>query len=60
MEVVMVTLKCPVCGGDVQVDDNALPGEVIEHECGALLEVYMKDGKLALRVAEQVGEDWGE
>ncbi|AEE93772.1 lysine biosynthesis protein LysW [Acidianus hospitalis W1] len=56
----MVTLKCPVCGGQVNVEDDALPGEIIEHDCGAQLEVYKENGKLALRLAEQVGEDWGE
>ncbi|MFP3164700.1 MAG: alpha-aminoadipate/glutamate carrier protein LysW/ArgW [Acidianus sp.] len=56
----MVTLKCPVCGGQVNVEDDALPGEIIEHDCGAQLEVFKENGKLALRLAEQVGEDWGE
>ncbi|ABP94344.1 hypothetical protein HA72_0167 [Metallosphaera sedula] len=56
----MVSLKCPVCGGEVQVDDNALPGEIVEHDCGAQLEVYSDHGRLSLRLAEQIGEDWGE
>ncbi|MCI2414264.1 MAG: sulfonate ABC transporter [Candidatus Aramenus sp.] len=56
----MVSLKCPICGGTVNVPDDALPGEIVEHECGAQLEVYNDKGRLALRLAEQVGEDWGE
>ncbi|EZQ04752.1 MULTISPECIES: alpha-aminoadipate/glutamate carrier protein LysW [Acidianus] len=56
----MVTLKCPICGGNVEVEDNALPGEIIEHECGAQLEVFNDNGRLSLRLAETVGEDWGE
>ncbi|MCY0860323.1 MAG: alpha-aminoadipate/glutamate carrier protein LysW/ArgW [Sulfolobaceae archaeon] len=56
----MVLLKCPVCNGEVQVEDDALPGEVVEHECGAQLEVVKEDGKMSLRLAEQIGEDWGE
>jgi alpha-aminoadipate carrier protein LysW len=56
----MVMVKCPVCGEQVSVDDNALPGEIVEHECGAQLEVFNDHGKLSLRLAEQVGEDWGE
>ncbi|EHP69244.1 MAG: alpha-aminoadipate/glutamate carrier protein LysW/ArgW [Metallosphaera yellowstonensis] len=56
----MVSLKCPVCGGNVEVEDNALPGEIVEHDCGAQLEVYNDHGRLSLRLAEQIGEDWGE
>lgn len=56
----MVVLKCPVCGGDVTVEDDALPGELIEHDCGAQLEVVKNGDKLSLKLAEQVGEDWGE
>jgi len=56
----MTKLKCPVCSEEVNVPDDALPGELIEHECGAQLEVYNDKGKLALRLAEQIGEDWGE
>ncbi|MEM0362868.1 MAG: alpha-aminoadipate/glutamate carrier protein LysW/ArgW [Sulfolobaceae archaeon] len=56
----MAILKCPICSGDVSVDDDALPGELVEHECGAQLEVVKQNGKLSLRLAEQIGEDWGE
>ncbi len=53
-------LKCPVCGMDVDVPDDALPGEVIEHDCGAVLEVYKSEDGLALKPLEGVSEDWGE
>ncbi|WP_338599727.1 alpha-aminoadipate/glutamate carrier protein LysW [Sulfolobus tengchongensis] len=56
----MAILKCPICGGDVSVEDDALPGELVEHECGAQLEIIKQNGKLSLRLAEQIGEDWGE
>jgi alpha-aminoadipate carrier protein LysW len=56
----MVKLKCPVCGEEAEVPADALPGEIVEHECGAQLEVYENGGKMALRLAEQIGEDWGE
>ncbi|AOL16200.1 sulfonate ABC transporter [Sulfolobus sp. A20] len=56
----MVILKCPVCGGDVSVEDDALPGELVEHECGAQLEIIKQNNRLNLRLAEEVGEDWGE
>ncbi len=54
-------LKCPVCGLEVEVPDDALPGEIIEHECGTTLEVVQtSDGSLALKPLEGVSEDWGE
>ncbi|MBP1357483.1 MAG: sulfonate ABC transporter [Sulfolobus sp.] len=56
----MVQLKCPLCGGEVLVEDDALPGEIVEHDCGAQLEIVREDGKMSLRLAEQIGEDWGE
>jgi hypothetical protein len=56
----MVTAKCPICGNPVEIPDDALLGEIIEHECGAQLEVFNDNGRLSVRLAEQVGEDWGE
>ncbi len=56
----VVQVKCPVCGEMVDVPDDALPGELIEHECGALLEVVVENGEIKLKIAEDVGEDWGE
>ena len=57
----MPILKCPVCGGDVEVPDDVMPGELIDHDCGVTLEVVKKeDGTIELRPFEGVGEDWGE
>ena len=55
-------MKCPICGGELEIPDDALPGEVFEHEeCGAQLELYKDDsGQLKLRLLEGVSEDWGE
>jgi len=54
-------LRCPVCGGEVEVPEDAMPGELIEHDCGVTLEVVRtSDGKLALKPFEGVEEDWGE
>lgn len=53
-------LKCPICGLDVDVPDDALPGEVVEHDCGAALEVVKVGDTLELRPLEGVEEDWGE
>jgi len=57
----MPVLKCPVCGGEVEVPDDVMPGELIDHDCGVTLEVVKKeDGSIELRPFEGVGEDWGE
>lgn len=58
----MVKMQCPVCGGELELPDDVLPGELFEHEdCGAQLEVYVdNENNLALRLAESIGEDWGE
>lgn len=55
-------MTCPICGGNLEIPDDALPGEVFEHEeCGAQLELYKDDkGQLKLRLLEGVSEDWGE
>ena len=56
----MVKAKCPICGGEVDVPDDAMPGEVIEHDCGVILEVVVDEGKVKVKPAEGVSEDWGE
>ena len=57
----MPILKCPICGGPVEVPDDAMPGELIEHECGVTLEVSKTPtGELVLKPFEGVQEDWGE
>lgn len=57
----MPVLRCPVCGNPVEVPEDAMPGELIEHDCGVVLEVYRdSNGNLALRPFEGVQEDWGE
>jgi len=54
-------VKCPVCGLEVRLDGDYLPGEIIEHECGAMLEIVRgPSGTLMLRVFEGDMEDWGE
>jgi alpha-aminoadipate carrier protein LysW len=58
----MPVLKCPICGGDVEVPDDALPGEFFEHDvCGSQLELEIdENGKMRLKQAEEISEDWGE
>jgi len=53
-------VKCPICGDFVDMPDDVVSGEVIEHSCGVTLEVIMEDGEVKLKPFEGVGEDWGE
>ncbi|MCS7143153.1 MAG: sulfonate ABC transporter [Aigarchaeota archaeon] len=57
----MVKLICPLCSSTVEIPDDALDGELFEHDaCGAQVEVYVEEGKKKLRLAEGISEDWGE
>ena len=60
MERAVHRLECPVCGLPIDVPEDALDGEVLEHECGAMVEVVRDGGRLSLRPLEGVQEDWGE
>ncbi len=52
--------ECPECGADVAFDEAPMAGEIIEcEECGVELEVTAVD-PLAIAVAPEVEEDWGE
>ena len=51
---------CPVCGGEVDLPDNVMDGEIIEHDCGAMLVVRIRDGNIVLEEVKGVEEDWGE
>jgi len=52
-------VKCPICGEPVDVPDDALPGELIDHDCGVTLEIVMEGSSVKLRPLE-IKEDWGE
>ncbi len=52
--------ECPVCGGDVRLEDDIVVGELLEcPDCGSELEVLNVD-PLALGEAPETEEDWGE
>lgn len=53
-------LKCPVCGLPVSVPEDAVSGELVDHECGVALEIVMDGNKVLLKPFESAGEDWGE
>ncbi len=51
--------KCPICGREASLPDDVMSGEVIEHDCGIVLEVVV-DGDTILLKPLEIGEDWGE
>jgi len=52
--------ECPVCGADIELDEDTEIGELIEcPECGSELEVTGTD-PFVLEEAPQEEEDWGE
>jgi alpha-aminoadipate carrier protein LysW len=52
--------KCPECDAEVNVGADAVKGEVVScPDCGAELEVT-GTSPLALALAPEVEEDWGE
>jgi alpha-aminoadipate carrier protein LysW len=54
-------LNCPECDGNINIPDDASVGEIVScPDCGADFEISKKDGKVDLKQAESVGEDWGE
>jgi alpha-aminoadipate carrier protein LysW len=51
---------CPECGTTVFLDDNLIQGEILQcPDCGVELEVVSLD-PLALELAPEEEEDWGE
>ncbi len=52
--------KCPECDADVKVDAAAVKGEILScPDCGSELEVT-DIAPLALALAPEAEEDWGE
>jgi alpha-aminoadipate carrier protein LysW len=55
-------MNCVECDATIKVPDDADVGEIVScPECGADFEIAKKSGQtIELKVAEKVGEDWGE
>ena len=52
--------KCPECDAGVEVKEGTIKGEIIEcNDCGAELEVKEME-PIALELAPQEEEDWGQ
>ena len=56
----IVLPKCPECDADVTVGSDAVKGEIVAcPDCGAELEVT-EISPVALALAPEAEEDWGE
>ncbi len=54
------TLPCPECGADVEIAADVIANEIVPcADCGVELEVTAVD-PVALQLAPEVEEDWGE
>ncbi|MCE4603040.1 MAG: sulfonate ABC transporter [Desulfurococcales archaeon] len=60
MKASKLKLKCPVCGLPVEIPGDVMDGELVEHDCGATLEVKVGKGEVELVEFEGSIEDWGE
>lgn len=57
---IMETVNCVECAGEVQIADDVMVGEILEcPECGAELEIT-DNNPVALVLAPEIEEDWGE
>lgn len=55
-------VTCPECSGNIDVPDDAVTGEIVScPDCGMAFEVSdIGPSGVSLKIAESVGEDWGE
>jgi alpha-aminoadipate carrier protein LysW len=55
-------IECKECGAEINIPEDAVAGEIVTcPDCGADFEIASKDnGKISLKPAETVGEDWGQ
>jgi alpha-aminoadipate carrier protein LysW len=54
--------RCSECDSEITIPKDAVEGEIVTcPDCGLEFELsFDKDGKCNLKIAEIVGEDWGE
>ncbi len=53
--------RCPVCGRPIEIPSDPVSGELVDHDCGATIEIVVLDGgSIRLKPFQGVGEDWGE
>jgi len=56
----LLKLVCPKCGLPLEIEDDVLDGELVEHDCGTIFEVKKVNGVLKLDEFNEPMEDWGE
>ncbi|MGC8948111.1 MAG: alpha-aminoadipate/glutamate carrier protein LysW/ArgW [Thermoprotei archaeon] len=57
-----IKVMCQECGGTITIPDDAIVGEIVScPDCGIDYEVsQINNGSIQLKIAEDIGEDWGE
>ena len=57
-----MNVECTECGAAIAVPDDVIVGEIVScKDCASEYEVaQVSSGGVILKVAEKVGEDWGE
>jgi len=57
-----MNIECKDCGAQITVTQDSMVGEIITcPDCGADFEITHRKGELIeIKVAELVGEDWGQ
>ncbi|MEW5841547.1 MAG: alpha-aminoadipate/glutamate carrier protein LysW [Thermoproteota archaeon] len=60
--VAVVKKECQECGAEINIPEDAVSGEIVTcPDCGGDFEITKAaDGKVELKPAETVGEDWGQ
>ena len=57
----MASILCPECDADMIVPDDSVHGEIVScSDCGQSYELQTSGGKMSLKEAESIGEDWGQ
>ncbi len=57
----MTSLVCPECDGIIALPSDSVQGEIVAcPDCGQSFELRGSDGAFTLKIAETIGEDWGE
>jgi alpha-aminoadipate carrier protein LysW len=57
-----MNIECKDCGAEINVPEDVVVGEIVScPDCGGEFEVTSNsEGKINVKPAESVGEDWGE